>query len=111
MAEIKSIAVVGYQNVSEQDSITPLEIFRGAKLVLNGTIAPWKLSQPLRELDVQLVSVEPGNITMQTGTQVIPNAELGDDDLFDILYIPGGIGSGAMTQNQKVVDAIKRHHQ
>lgn len=110
MAEIKSIAVVGYQNASEQDTITPLEIFRGAKLVLNGTIAPWKIAEPTRQLDVKLVSIEPGNITMQTGTQVVPDAVLGDNDLFDIFYVPGGVGSGAMTQNHKLISAVKRHH-
>jgi hypothetical protein len=35
MTSIESIAVLGYEKVSEQDSITPLEIFKGAALAVN----------------------------------------------------------------------------
>lgn len=36
MAEIESIAVPSYEKVGEQDCITPLEIFKGAALVVAG---------------------------------------------------------------------------
>jgi hypothetical protein len=85
MTDINSIAVVGYDKCSEQDTITPLEIFKGAAMVMNGQINPWPLAAPKRDLSVKLVNLDDGNITMQMGTQVVPDATLGDNDLFDLL--------------------------
>ena len=107
---INTVAVVGYESCSEQDTITALEILRGAAMVLAGQIAPWPPTQPTRKLDVKLVSMTPGNIKMQMGTQVVPDAVLGDQDLFDLLYVPGGVGSGAMTKNQAMLKTIQRHY-
>ena len=110
MTDINSIAVVGYDKCSEQDTITPLEIFKGAAMVMNGQINPWPLAAPKRDLSVKLVNLDSGNITMQMGTQVVPDATLGDNDLFDLLYVPGGVGSGAMTTDKRMLDLIRRHH-
>ena len=78
MTTIQTVAVVGYDKCSEQDTITALEIFRGAALVMAGQIAPWKLKAPSSKLDVKLVSLIAGNITMQMGTQVVSDAIIGD---------------------------------
>jgi putative intracellular protease/amidase len=110
MTDINNIAIVGYDKCSEQDTITPLEIFKGTAMVLSGQINPWPLSTPQRDLSVKLVNLDNGNITMQMGTQVVPDATLGDNDLFDLLYVPGGIGSGAMTKDDRMLDLIRRHH-
>ena len=29
---------------------------------------------------------------------------------FDLLYVPGGVGSGAMTLDARVLDLIRRHY-
>ncbi|MET9359764.1 DJ-1/PfpI family protein [Streptomyces sp. NPDC006632] len=110
MAEIKTVAVLGYESCSEQDTITPLEIFKGAAMVLAQQIAPWPMDAEPAELDVKLVSLDPGNVVMQMGTQVVPDAVLEDGQLFDILYVPGGVGSGKMTQDGRILDAIRHHH-
>jgi transcriptional regulator GlxA family with amidase domain len=73
--------------------------------------SPLARSGPSQKLDVKLVSVNPGNITMQMGTQVVPDAVLGDTDLYDLLYVPGGVGSGPMSLEPRVIDVIRRHHQ
>ncbi len=109
MRDIRSIAVVGYAACSEQDTITPLEIFKGAAMVLAGQIAPWPRGGPSQKLDVSLVALEPGNVTMQMGTQVVPDAVLGEDDLFDLLYVPGGVGSGPVSLDARMLDAVRRH--
>ncbi|WP_412737773.1 DJ-1/PfpI family protein [Krasilnikovia sp. MM14-A1259] len=108
---VESIGVLGYDKVSEQDSITPLEIFKGAAMVVAGNIAPWQREVPPGRLDVKFVSAKPGVVTMQMGTQVIPDGTLDDDQLFDILYIPGGIGSGAIATDERVLSLIRRHHE
>lgn len=109
--QIGSIAVLGYEACSEQDTITPLEIFKGAAMVTSGQIAPWQREAANTELDVRLVALEPGVVKMQMGTNVVPDAVLGDDDLFDVLYIPGGVGSGALLSNDRVHKTIRRHHE
>ncbi|MEU8621747.1 DJ-1/PfpI family protein [Streptomyces sp. NPDC048623] len=109
--QIDSIAVLGYEACSEQDTITPLEIFKGTAMVTSGQIAPWQREAADRELDVRLVALEPGVIKMQMGTNVVADAVLGDDDLYDILYIPGGVGSGALLTDDRVHKLIRRHHE
>src|SRR5947207_10393723 len=106
MTNVESIAVLGYEKVSEQDSITPLEIFKGAALAVTGQVSPWQREVPPGKLEVKFVSVKPGVVTMQMGTQVVPDTALNDEDLFDILYIPGGVGSGAIATDPQVLEAI-----
>lgn len=62
------------------------------------------------QLHVELVSLAPGVVTMQTGTQVIPDRTLDPEIRYDILYVPGGIGSGALLTDQRVLDLVRRHH-
>lgn len=107
---IRSIGVLAYDKVSEQDCLTPLEIFKGAALVMSGDISPWEREASPESLDVQLVSVNRGVVTMQMGTQVIPDAVLDEDASFDILYIPGGVGSGELAKDERILDLIRRHH-
>lgn len=111
MTDIKTIGVLGYENCSEQDTITPIEIFRGAGMVLAQQIKPWPTTRPITKLDVKLVSLTAGNVKMQTGTEVVPDGVLADGDLFDLFYVPGGIGSGAMTINEEVLGAVHRHYE
>ena len=101
MADIKKIGVLGYEDCSEQDTVTPIEILRGAAMAL---------ADQNKELEVKLVAVADGNIKMQMGTYVVPDAVLSDDDTFDILYVPGGVGTGQMTQTEKVLNAVRRHY-
>ncbi|MCZ4103028.1 DJ-1/PfpI family protein [Streptomyces sp. H39-C1] len=109
--QINSIGVLGYEACSEQDTITPLEIFKGTAMVTSGQIAPWQREAANRDLDVRLVALEPGVIKMQMGTNVVADSVLNDDELFDILYIPGGVGSGALLTNDRVMKLIRRHHE
>jgi len=109
--QINSIGVLGYEACSEQDTITPLEIFKGTGMVTSGAIAPWEREAANRDIDVRLVALEPGVIKMQMGTNVVPDSVLNDEELFDILYIPGGVGSGAMLANDRVQKLIRRHHE
>jgi transcriptional regulator GlxA family with amidase domain len=104
--EIKTIAIVGYPDASEQDTITPLEIFKGAAMVLG------QKGQKGQSLDVKLLSIDSGDrVKMQMGTQVMVDGTLGGTDVFDLLYVPGGVGSGAMTRDARMISAIKRHHE
>lgn len=107
---VRSIGVLAYDNVSEQDCLTPLEIFKGAAMVVRGEVAPWQRETAPGELDVKLISVERGVVTMQMGTQVVPDTSLDDTTLYDIFYVPGGVGSGVLAKDERVLEAIRRHH-
>lgn len=111
MAGIESIAVLCYEKVSEQDSITALEIFKGAALVVAGQISPWQREVGPGKLDVKLVSAQPGVVTMQMGTQVVPDVALDEEELFDILYVPGGVGSGAIATDERILRVIRQHYE
>ena len=39
------------------------------------------------------------------------DGSLSESSLYDLLYVPGGVGSGAMTQNRRMLDTIRRHHE
>lgn len=110
MTGISTIAVVGYENCGEQDTITPLEIFKATAMVLSGQVNPWPLAAPKRQLSVKLVNLDDGDITMQMGTRIVPDAAVGEDDLFDLLYVPGGTGSGAMAKDKRMTGLIRRHY-
>ena len=103
MEDVKTIGILGYENCGEQDTITPLEILLGAAMVLD--------MEHKRKLAVKLVALDGGNVKMQMGTQVVPGGRLSGDDLFDMLYVPGGVGIGALTTNSTVLDSVRRHHE
>ena len=111
MADIRTIGVLAYENCSEQDTITPLEIFRGAAMALDQRLKILPPDGPPTKLDVKLVSVAKGNVRMQMGTEVVPDELLDDRQSFDIFFVPGGVGAGAMTRNDNVLAAIRRHYQ
>lgn len=110
MADIETVGIVGYESCSEQDTITPLEIFKGAAMVLGRQLNPQNLPGDAVALDVKLVALKPGNVKMQMGTEVAPDAVV-DDTLYDLLYVPGGVGSGPMTEDATMLDAIRRHYE
>lgn len=102
MTQIKTIGVIAYPKCGEQDTLTVLEIFKSLSWLLD---LKYKTS-----LNVKLVVFEPGNILMQMGTTVIPEVVYDGREIFDILYIPGGMGSGEASKNKTMLDLIRRHH-
>jgi putative intracellular protease/amidase len=106
MLDIKTIGVLAYHRCSESDTIIPWEILTGVALYANQKFN--------RKIEVKLVALEDalvdGLIEMQMGARVQPHAILKDGDLYDMLYVPGGHGSGVATKNQHVLGVIKNHH-
>jgi transcriptional regulator GlxA family with amidase domain len=111
MADIRTVGILGYESCSEQDTITPLEIFKGAAMVLGRNINPMNLPGDAVALDVKLVALKPGNVKMQMGTEVVPDAVLDGTTLYDLLYVPGGVGAGPMCEDATMLDVIRRHYE
>lgn len=103
MKQIKTIGVIAYPKCGEQDTLTVLEILKSLAWLLD--------SQYKTSLSVKLLVLQPGNILMQMGTTVIPEGVYDGQELFDLLYIPGGMGSGEATKNKAMLDLITRHYQ
>ncbi len=38
---------------------------------------------------------------MQMGTRVVPDVSLDEEETFDLLYIPGGVGFGAIATDKR----------
>jgi len=110
MNTIKTIGILCYDKCSEQDTITPLEIFRGAAMVVSQQLVILPTNDKPQPLDVKLVSITKGNVSMQMGTQVVPDAILDDVTEYDLLYIPGGVGCAEVTKNKSVLDIISKHY-
>ena len=100
MSNIKSIGVIGYHHCGEQDTMAPWEIF--ASLA-------WVLSQSNKELSVELVGYSNEVITMQMGAQVQSQVPFDKDKRYDLLYIPGGMGSGEASKDKVLKKYILDH--
>jgi transcriptional regulator GlxA family with amidase domain len=102
MRELQTAAVLGYPRCGEQDTLVVWEILKSVSWLLD--------SQYQRKFTVTLLATEGGHITMQMGAEVVPEGILGDGDLYDLFYVPGGLGSGDAIKSHKIRDAIRRHH-
>jgi putative intracellular protease/amidase len=111
MEQIKTIGILTYPSCSEQDTITPLEIFRGAAMVLSQKLKILPTTAAPQSLDVKLVSIDEGNTKMQMGTEVVPDALLDESVTYDLFYVPGGVGAGAVTKNERVLRVIRAHYE
>lgn len=111
---INSILFVGYPSCGEQDTLAPWEMFKSLA---------WVLSQQGKTLDVKLGAFDPeelrvmpnmtaeGEVHMQMGGEVDIEAQLTPDMRADLLYVPGGIGSGEATKDQRILDLVRAHHE
>ncbi|MFJ5230904.1 DJ-1/PfpI family protein [Kitasatospora sp. NPDC088391] len=102
MTDIRTIGVLAYHRCSESDTIIPWEILTGVAIHLKNTTG--------EQLDVKLVALKEGPIEMQMGAMVQPHEVLTDDVLYDVLYVPGGNGSGEATKDERVLDTIRHHY-
>ena len=62
---------------------------------------------------VLTVGLKPGTVTAARGTRLVPDSvwDKIDPGLFDMLVIPGGArGVEALRHDQRVVDAVRKHH-
>ncbi|MFH0176636.1 DJ-1/PfpI family protein [Streptomyces cacaoi] len=102
MGKIKSILFLGFPNFGEQDLLAPWELLRSLA---------WTLGQQGEEITVTLGSFEGGTLTTHMGAQVVSETKVSPSDRYDLVYVPGGIGAGAASQNETVVDFVRAHHE
>jgi putative intracellular protease/amidase len=100
MKPIRSILFLAFPNVGEQDLLAPWELF---------SALAYDLNQRDQKLEVVLGSFEEGRVATQMGTSVQPQRRIGFADRFDMVYVPGGIGAGAQTKNEAVLNLLRAH--
>src|SRR5262245_24745499 len=100
MNTIKSVLFVAFPNVGEQDLLVPWELFRALA---------WDLNQRGQQLEVKLGSFDEGLVSTHMGTAIKPDHRILPTDRFDLVYVPGGVGAGAQSQNQQLLDFLRAH--
>ena len=101
MADINTIGIIAYPGCGEQDTLVPWEMLKSLA---------WVLSSGERFLDVRLLAMASGNVRMQMGLQVVPEGVVDvDNDLFDVLYVPGGMGTEQAALDQQLRKLVNRH--
>jgi len=98
---VRSILFLVFPNVGEQDLIAPWELMRSVA---------WNLHERGETLDVSLGSFEKGVVSTQMGTVIQPARMLSSADRFDMVYVPGGIGAGALSANEAVLAWLRANH-
>ena len=98
---VRSILFLVFPNVGEQDLLAPWELMRSVA---------WTLHERGETLDVSLGSFEKGVVPTQMGTVIQPARMLSSADRFDMVYVPGGVGAGALSTNESVVAWVRAHH-
>jgi transcriptional regulator GlxA family with amidase domain len=102
MPHVESIVFVCYPRCGEQDTLAPWEMLKSLA---------WVLSQRGGDpLAVALGAFGDGDVTMQTGGVIGVERELTPDSRADLLYVPGGIGSGEATKDKHIRDLIRAHN-
>ncbi|WP_156455619.1 HAD-IA family hydrolase [Sphingomonas sp. CCH5-D11] len=105
MPEIKTVGVLAYHRCGEQDTLVPYEILKHTSMVL---------AEQGKSLEVKLIRSSregPEFVEMQMGTRVVSEGYLESEDLFDLLFVPGGLGSGEASKDQRILAAVRRHHE
>src|SRR5262245_26897397 len=98
---IRSVLFLAFPNVGEQDLLAPWELLRAVA---------WGKSQRGESLEVALGAFEPsGSVTTQMGARLAVERRLSPTDRFDLVYVPGGIGAGALSLDHPVLQFLRDH--
>src|SRR5215468_200578 len=101
MKETESILLLGYDGVGEQDLLAPWELLRAVA---------YARSQRGRRLDVILGSLDGDSVTTHSGARIESQRRVAPSDRFDLLYIPGGVGAGALSTDPRALALVRGHH-
>src|SRR5688572_7723014 len=103
MTTPSSVLFLGYNRCGEQDTLAPWEMLKSLSWVMSQR-------QPKQDLQVTLGTFDGGIVAMQMGALVQTERKLTPDVRADVLYVPGGLGSGEATGDQRLLDMIRAHH-
>ena len=99
---VKTVLFLAFPNVGEQDLLVPWELFRAVA---------WDKAQRGEKLEVVLGSFEDGLVPTHMGTAIKPDRKILPTDRFDMVFVPGGVGAGAQSQNETLLEFLRAHKQ
>lgn len=97
---IRSILFLAFPNVGEQDLLTPWELLKSVA---------WSRAQQGEKLEVVLGSFEGGVVSTQMGAKLEVDRKVAASDRFDLVYVPGGIGAGKLSQSAEALEFLRAH--
>lgn len=106
MPEVNTVCVLAYDRCGEQDTLVPYEIMKHAAMVV-------AQQQPGRTVSVRLLRPDADvadPVGMQMGTKVLTDGVVQPGELFDLLLVPGGMGSGDASRDTAILEIVRRHH-
>ena len=101
MNPIRSILFLAFPNAGEQDLLAPWELLKSVA---------WSLGARGEKLEVSLGSFAGGVVTTQMGAKLEMERKIEATDRYDLVYVPGGIGAGQLSQNPEVLAFLRAHH-
>jgi putative intracellular protease/amidase len=119
MAEVQSILFLCYPRCGEQDTLAPWEMLKSLAWVLDQEGQGRKLDVALGWFDEgeglavapNMVHPDEVEVTMQMGAELDLEREIDADTRADVLYVPGGMGSGDATKDKRITDLVRAHHE
>lgn len=114
MSRVQSVLFLCYPSCGEQDTLAPWEMLKSLAWVMSQQDPPQSLDVALgafeEGLSIQPNMTDDDEVTMQMGGVVDIEREITPDSRADLLYVPGGIGSGEATKDRKILDLVRAHH-
>jgi putative intracellular protease/amidase len=101
MSNIRSVLFLAFPNAGEQDLLAPWELFKSVS---------WSLGAGGEMLEVTLGSFAGGVVTTQMGAKLAMERKVVASDRYDLVYVPGGIGAGLLSQDAEVLEFLRGHH-
>jgi cyclohexyl-isocyanide hydratase len=101
MNDIQSILFLAFPNAGEQDLLAPWELFKSVA---------WSRAMRGEKLEVTLGSFEGGVVTTQMGAKLEMERKVEPTDRYDLVYVPGGIGAGQLSQSSEALEFLRAHH-
>lgn len=113
MAQVESMLFLCYPRCGEQDTLAPWEMFKSLAWVMGQQNKGQTLEVSLGAFEEGL-SIAPNmaesEVTMQMGGVIDVEKQIEDDTRADLLYVPGGMGTGDATQDKRILELVRNHH-
>src|SRR5262245_53071023 len=99
--KVQSILFLAFPAVGEQDLLAPWELLRSVA---------WAKSQRGENFEVLLGTFEQSEVvTTQMGARLAIDRRVVPSDRFDMVYVPGGMGAGALSKDPVVLKFLRDH--
>ena len=72
---------------------------------------PFEVLSRMPGTSIQIIGKEVAPVRDVQGLRLLPDTSIAEEELFDVLAVPGGYGQQALMQDEEVLELIRRHVQ